>query len=116
MGVSTHLTAMTYAVSPEISRRELQIRDCGGDRPRRILPREPEDRFLPEAKNDVCVMAGASAIGIIGGADRAHGHFHGGEGRAVRHLFLLYFEPGKPVEWRMRFYEQRVEDLEVKLL
>lgn len=52
----THLTAMTYAVSPEISRRELQIRDCGGDRPRRILPREPEDRFLPEAKNDVCVM------------------------------------------------------------
>ena len=64
----THLTAMTYAVSPEISRRELQIRDCGGDRPRRILPREPEDRFLPEAKNDVCVMAGASAIGIIGGA------------------------------------------------
>lgn len=87
----THLTAMTYAVSPEISRRELQIQDCGGDRPRRILSREPEDRFLPEAKNDACVMAGASAIGIIGGADRAHGYFHGGEGRAVRHLFLPVF-------------------------
>ena len=112
----THLTAMTYAVSPEISRRELQIRDCGGDRPRRILPREPEDRFLPEAKNDVCVMAGASAIGIIGGADGPTAIFMAGKGEPRCTFSSLYFEPGKPVEWRMRFYEQRVEDLEVKLL
>lgn len=112
----THLTAMTYAVSPEISRRALQIQDCGGDRPRRILPREPEDRFLPEAKNDVCVMAGASAIGIIGGADGPTAIFMAGKGEPRCTFSSLYFEPGKPVEWRMRFYEQRVEDLEVKLL
>lgn len=112
----THLTAMTYAVSPEISRRALQIQDCGGDRPRRILPRDPEDRFLPEAKNDMCVMAGASAIGIIGGADGPTAIFMAGKGEPRCTFSSLYFEPGKPVEWRMRFYEQRVEDLEVKLL
>lgn len=112
----THLTAMTYAVSPEISRRALQIQDCGGDRPRRILPRDPEDRFLPEAKNDMCVMAGASAIGIIGGADGPTAIFMAGKGEPRCTFSSLYFELGKPVEWRMRFYEQRVEDLEVKLL
>ena len=112
----THLAAMTYAVSPEISRRELQIRDCRGDRPRRILPRETEDRFLPEAKNDVCVMAGASAIGIIGGADGPTAIFMAGKGEPRCTFSSLYFEPGKPVEWRMRFYEKRVEDLEVRLL
>ena len=57
----THLMAMTYDVSPELPRGELQIRDGGDDRPRRIPSREPEDRFLPEAKNDACVMAGSSA-------------------------------------------------------
>lgn len=112
----THLTAMTYAVSPKIPRRELQIQDCGGDRPRRILPREPEDRFLPEAKDDACVMAGASAIGIIGGADGPTAIFMAGKGEPCGTFSSLYFEPGKPVEWRMRFYEKRVEDLEVKLL
>ena len=112
----THLTAMTYAVSPKIPRRELQIQDCGGDRPRKILPREPEDRFLPEAKDDACVMAGASAIGIIGGADGPTAIFMAGKGEPCGTFSSLYFEPGKPVEWRMRFYEKRVEDLEVKLL
>ena len=112
----THLTAMTYAVSPEISRRELQIQDCGGDRPRRILPRDPEDRFLPEAKNDVCVMAGASAIGIIGGADGPTAIFMAGKGVPRCPFSARYVDPGGPVEWRRGFYEQRVEDLEVKLL
>lgn len=112
----THLMAMTYDVSPELPRGELQIRDGGDDRPRRIPSREPEDRFLPEAKNDACVMAGASAIGIIGGADGPTAIFMAGKGEPCCTFSSLYFEPGKPVEWRMQFYEQRVEDLEVELL
>lgn len=107
---------MTYAVSPEISRRELQIQDCGGDRPRRILSREPEDRSfrrrrMMRASWQEPVPSGSSAEPTGPTAI-----FMAGKGEPCGTFSSLYFEPGKPVEWRMRFYEQRVEDLEVKLL
>ena len=58
----------------------------------------------------------AACVGIIGAADGPTAIFMAGKGEPCGTFSSLYFEPGKPVEWRMRFYEKRVEDLEVKLL
>ena len=64
----------------------------------------------------MCHGKGASAIGIIGGADGPRLFSWRGRESRVAPFPPLYFEPGKLEGMADAVYEQRVEDLEVKLL
>lgn len=110
MDFPTHLTAMSYTVTPELPDAAFTVQDCAeGDRPRR----KQCDPSGPEAVNDIC------CIGVIGGASAATVIRFGraeDQGRLRTACSALHFEPVDSVEWRMTFYEKQVDDLTVKLL
>lgn len=104
----THCTAMTYKLEPELPESSFRVQDFRqSDSPRRRLPR-----------NDEKTGNGASAIGIIGGADGPTAVVVSGKGVPDSHTAVssLHFEPQTEVEWRMVFYEKLMEDKEVILL
>lgn len=104
----THCTAMTYRLEPELPERSFRVVDCQqSDAPRKRL-----------SEKSGKTANGATAIGIIGGADGPTAVFVSGKGVPDSHTTIssLHFQPPKEVEWRMAFYEKLMEDKEVILL
>ena len=107
----THHTAMTYALEPDLSNRNFQVRDLlDNDEPKR----RPKNAHDPKATYDAC------SIGIIGSADgpTAIIFLQGAEAKTTQHAALsaLHFEPANHVEWKIIFREKLMEDVETDLI
>lgn len=103
----THMTAMGYTITPDLSRSEVSIRDCAnGDSPRR-------KETASKPNGDFC-----SAIGVIRSADGPTAVMVGSAQSAEMHTACssLYFEKQDRVEWRMSFRVKMIADTEVELL
>lgn len=104
-----HCVAMTYKLEPELEEKRFRVLDCSqSDAPRIIASNGNTE-------------TNASTIGIIGGADGPTavailGRNAGETPQAHSALSALHFEPQSEVEWRMLFYDKRMEDIEVTLL
>ena len=102
-------TAMTYALEPELSGRNFQVRDClQNEHPKR----KPRNHFEPQANYDAC------SIAIIGGADGPTAVFASAGQNSEQHLALsaLRFEHADDIEWKIVFREKLIEDAEEELL
>lgn len=101
----THCMVMTYRLEPELPESSFRLEDCV----------ESDHLRWRQQEHDA---HGASAFGIIGGADGPTAIFVSGKGASNGHTAIssLHFEPPKEVEWRMIFYEKMLEDTEITLL
>lgn len=100
-----HYSQFTYSLSPDLSNRQLRIRDTAqSDEPRLIS--KPSEGF-----------AGAASIGIIGGSDGPTAIIFTRKDEPSVHCACssLHFAPVENVLWEMEFYEKLWEDLLVSL-
>ncbi|MBQ3258224.1 MAG: hypothetical protein IJA67_12560 [Oscillospiraceae bacterium] len=103
----THMTAMKYAVSPDLPREEVSVRDCrGGDSPRRKTPDPNGGHMFASAVGMIRSTDGPTAVTVgVPQAPEVHTACSG-----------LYFEKQDFIEWRMSFRVKTVEDLDVEIL
>ena len=105
-----HFVTMCYSMEPDLHDRGCLLQDCAeGDRPRPI--KRDRNALEPVATAD------AAVIGVIGGADGPVAVCM--EQRTPRRHIVcssLHFEPVERVQWRMTFYEKKMDDIEIKLI
>ena len=101
----THYTQFTYTLSPELSNRQLTIRDTVQSDEPRLIP-GPSPKF-PDA----------ACIGIIGGSDGPTAVIFTRKDKPTVHSACssLHFEPVEDVMWQMVFHEKLLEDIQMAL-
>lgn len=102
----THYTKFTYTLSPDLSNRQLTIRDTAqSDEPRPFSD-------LSER------LDGAASIGIIGGSDGPTAVIFTRKDEPNVHsaCSALHFEPVEDVTWQMVFHEKLLDDIAIPLL
>lgn len=100
----THYTAMSYVVEPELPRQALTVRDCAqGDHPRM--------KQSPFSADQAC------SVGIIGSAAGPAAILlaNGKSGHPRAACSSLRFQPPEQIEWRIVFYQNTAEDMEIEL-
>ena len=99
-------TAMTYAVTPDLPRDGISVRDCAqGDRPRRkALP----DSMPPDGAASVGLIATSRGLAPVTAAG-------GAEVQARAACSALWFQPADQVQWRMAFNQRTAGDIDVDL-
>ena len=102
----THLTKMSYTLSPALSSMQFSISDSRqSDAPRKVQTEDPQEGF-------------ASALAIIGRADGPTAVIMGVP-KSSQNLraacSALTFEPQSDVEWKMTFREKTVEVILIDL-
>lgn len=104
--IPTQLLTMFYTVEPKLSQGELRIYDCTG-----------ADPAVPEKGS------AAAGISVIGGADGPTAVFFAGKTGAKDSrsewssaCSSVRYEPVKTVEWRMEFWTESNEHMEIELL
>lgn len=103
----THMTAMKYTITPDLSREEISVRDCAqGDSPRR-------KESAPKPNCDFC-----SAIGVIRSSDGPTAVMVGVPQAPAAHSTCssLHFEKQDSVEWRVSFRVKTVADADIELI
>lgn len=100
MEYPTHYTAMTYTISPELSKDSITVMDCmESDRPR------PLDD-----------TPSAASIGIIGSADGPTAIILDTPTQLRAACSALHFEPVEDVEWSMVFHQKQFQDVHIQLI
>lgn len=100
-----HYTEMVYTIVPDLSEEDFQVEAWGEvDQPRII--------------NQDNTNASACAFGIIGGADGPVAIFIENEKESTCHTVCssLHFDPEAKVQWYMKFWEKRTDDISVTLI
>ncbi len=105
----SHYTVMSYTLSPDLPARFFSVTDCvSSDRPRY----RHTGPHASGATSDVC------SIGIIGSADAPTSIAvrNGNQSNVRTACSSLHFDSPEYVEWRMVFYQQECQDIEVPLI
>ncbi len=112
-----HYTRMTYTLLPDISDKNISLRDCNqSDQPRQRKDLELADK---QRAGDF-----AASIGIIGGADGPTAIFLASPVKQSDapvtgwHMACssFHFEPVEDVEWRVEFREKLREDVCIEMI
>lgn len=103
----THLTAMSYTLSPESS-QHITISDCAdSDKPVELSAPNAPDAYTPIAS--IAVIGGASGATAVVAGNRPD--------KLNATCSALHFKPiQRTIEWRITFHEKMIDDYAVNLV